>query len=195
MKAFLWVWTRRFIMIVIPLILVGIESFHPSGFSKNVYHELSHIQDCWGILSKIFIWLFAICYLVFDSIAGVSIGHILIMSNENPSLDLNTVKTIVQNLYNDPLVGGKGSFYSLTGSWAWLLGIASAIVAIYRSNRLEPRRKLIPPLILLAFSAFFLYVGHFAPYGPIAFSCFALASLWFEYFHFGPALLHNLPQS
>jgi hypothetical protein len=220
MTVLLKTWPRRFLMIVVPLILVVMESFHPSGFSKDVYHGLSHLadwwkilhicqsflfggmavaavlltlhlEDFWGTLSKVFIWLFAVCYLVFDAIAGISVGSIIVMSQENPNLDLNTVKTIVQNLYNDPFVGGTRSFYSLTGSWSWLLGIASAIVALYRNNRSMPRWQLIPPLILLAISAYFLYVGHFAPYGPIAFFSFALASLWFEYFHFGPCINCN----
>lgn len=216
MAHILWIWTRRFLMIIVPLSLAALECDHPSGFSQNVYDALapmaSHwkllhiyqsflfgamalsayiltekINNFWGILSKIFIWIFVVSYLVFDSTAGVSVGFIIETYQQNPDLDLPTIKKLVQLLYNDPLIGGTNSFFSLVGSWSWLLGIGAAMITIYFDNLLVPRWKLLPPLVLLGISAFALYVGHYSPYGPIAFTSFALAALWFEIFHFGPA--------
>lgn len=214
------IWLRRFVMIVVPLILVFVEWHHPSGFSMNVYQGLFHIShkwkflhlyqsflfgavavgalmltfrinNLWSVLSKIFIWLFAVSYLVFDSTAGVAVGAILEMSQKNQNLDINTIKQIVQQLYNDPIIGGSGSFYSLLGSWAWLLGIVTAMIALFIDNREMSYWKLLPPILLLGISAYTLYVGHYSPYGPIAFMSFGLASLWFEFFHFGPAKLYR----
>jgi len=216
MNAIYRIWGRRIVMIVIPLLLVALEWNHPVGFSKNVSQGLGPVAAWWkylhvfqsflfggiaigavlltcninnflGLLSKVFLWLFAVCYLVFDSTAGISVGYILETSQQNPHMDQNTINEVVQNLYNDRLIGGRSSYFSLTGSWSWLLGIATAIIAIFINNRQYPLWKLAPPLLLLMISAYSLYVGHYPPYGPIAFGCFAAASLWFEVFRFGPA--------
>ncbi len=106
MNHLFWIWTRRLLMIVVPIFLVALEWNHPSGFSKNVYHGLMHMSNWWkhlhiiqsflfgavavgsifltlynntffGTLSKILICLFAISYLVFDSTAGIAVGFIL----------------------------------------------------------------------------------------------------------------------
>jgi len=210
-------WLRRFVMIVVPIALVALEWHHPAGFSKDVFHGLNHlasfwqwlhmaqsflfggiavaaflltyrINNVWGILSKIFVWTFAVCYLVFDSTAGIAVGSILQIHQQNPQLDTGTVQQVVQKLFNDPVIGGVASVYSLMGSWSWLLGIGCAIVALFLDNKGSiSYGKLIPPLCLLLFSGLTLFVGHYYPYGPLAFSSFALAGVWFEYFHYGPA--------
>jgi hypothetical protein len=216
MTHLFFIWARRLFMILVPILLVFLEWNHPSGFSNDVYHGLMHMPGWWkhlhiaqsflfgamavsgiwltlynntifGTLSKILIWLFAICYLVFDSTAGIAVGFILDLPKHIPSLDTESIKKIVQALYNDPVIGGSGSFFSLLGSYTWLFGIICAIVAIFMANTRLPLWKLAPPLVLLGISAYALCVGHYAPYGPIAFGAFALASLWFEYFRFGPA--------
>jgi len=216
MDSFFWIWARRFIMIAVPITLVILEWNHPSGFSKNVYAGLMHMSGWWknlhiiqsflfgavavgavfltlgnnslfGTLSKVFIWIFAVSYLVFDSTAGIAVGFILDMPNKSPDVDVESVKKIVQALYNDPITGGSNSFFSLLGSYSWLFGIFSAIIAIFMANRGLALAKLLPPLIFLGISAYALCVGHYAPYGPIAFFSFAIASIWFEYFDFGPA--------
>lgn len=215
-KKIFWIFIRRFTMIFVPFVLVGLESFHPSGFSQNVYAGLhSHsswwtnlhiaqsflfgaaaigaifltlgVNTLWGTLSKILIWLFAVSYLVFDSTAGIAVGFIMNTYKENPEFDLQTIQKILNLLYNDPIIGGKGSFFSLTGSWSWLIGILSAVIALFLENAILPFWKLLPPLALLCLSAYTLWIGHYAPFGPIAFGSFALAVLWMEIFHFGPS--------
>jgi hypothetical protein len=207
-------------MIVFPLILFYLELHHPVGFSKNVYDGLIGVSDhwfylhifqsilfggvavgaillthhnnnFWGLISKLFIWIFAIAYIVFDSTAGISVGFILDATKHHPDYDVNTIRGVVQLLYSDYLIGGSNSIFSLTGSWAWLLGIISAIIAIGLKYKNLPIWKLAPPFLLLLISAYTLYVGHYPPYGPIAFACFALASIWFEIFKFGPASSKN----
>ncbi|HRD56214.1 MAG TPA: hypothetical protein PLC42_07450 [Parachlamydiaceae bacterium] len=213
MNSVIFTWFRRFVMIVVPIALVFLEWNHPSGFSKNVAAGLSHMSHWWtqlhiiqsflfgivavgaflltlhdngvfGTLSKIFILFFAICYLVFDSTAGIGVGFILGMPERDPTLDIETVNKIAQALYTDKIIGGSGSFFSLFGSWSWLLGIGFAIISIALRNRRLSFWKLILPLLLLAVSAYMLYVGHYSPYGPIAFATFALASVWMDFFGF-----------
>ncbi len=207
---------RCFVMIVVPVVLVALEWNHPSGFGSAVFDGLAplgswwkqlHIiqsflfggvavaaflltcglQGFWAVLSKTALWLFLVCYLVFDSTAGISVGLMIEKTLENPSLDPETMKQMIQLAYKDPVVGGSGSLYSLTGSWAWAVSLIAAVVALYLENRHLSLWKVVPPLVLLLISAYTLYVGHYSPYGPIAFSCFAAASLWFEVFRFGPA--------
>lgn len=207
---------RRFVMIVIPLALVCLEWNHPSGFSSNVFKGLSplgswwknlHIiqsflfgamaaasfyltwnhSSYWAVISRFFIWLFAVCYLVFDSTAGIAVGFMIEQTLVNPSLDKETMIQIIQSTYKDPVIGGSGSLFSLTGSWAWSIGIGTAVLSLFLENNHLPVWKWIPPLSLLLISAYSLNVGHYSPYGPIAFGCFAAAALWFEVFKFGPA--------
>lgn len=213
MNATFFKWFQRLVLIVVPLALMVLEWNHPSGFSKNVYHGLSHMSHWWtmlhiiqsflfgavavgailltfssnglfGSLSKFFIWLFAVSYLVFDSTAGIGVGFILGLSHSHPEINVDVIKSISQLLYSDPIIGGSSSFFSLLGSWSWLIGIAFAIVVIFLNNRIFPLWKLLIPLILLAVSAYSLYVGHYAPYGPIAFGALALSALWMDYFRF-----------
>lgn len=213
MNQMIFTWFRRFVMILVPTALVFLEWHHPSGFSKDVAAGLSHLSLWWtrlhiiqsflfgfvavgaimltlhdhglfGSLSKLFILFFTICYLVFDSTAGIGVGFILGAKERDPTLDLETVHKIAQALYNDKIIGGSGSFFSMFGSWSWLLGIGFAIFSIARRNRLFAIWKLAVPLLLLAVSAYTLYIGHYTPYGPIAFATFAFASLWMDLFGF-----------
>lgn len=213
MNHILFTWFRRFIMIVVPIMLVILEWNHPSGFSKNVSQGLMHMHGWWtqlhiiqsflfgvvavagifltlhdnsffGLVSKFFIWLFAVSYLVFDSTAGIGVGFILGVPERDPTVDIETINKVAQLLYTDSVIGGSGSFFSLLGSWSWLLGIAFAIISIFIRNKRIDIWKLLPPLLLLAVSAYTLYVGHYSPYGPIAFATFALSSLWMDIFNF-----------
>ena len=142
------------------------------------------LNNVWVILSRTFLWLFLVAYLVFDSTAGIAVGFILEKYQHNPTLNPETVKFLVQELFADPVIGGLDSFFSLLGSLSWFFAIFAAIIALYHKYRSLPWWKVLPPLVLLAISGYCLSVGHYPPYGPLAFSSFALASLWFEIFKF-----------
>jgi len=212
----LWDWYRRIVMIGSAIALVCLEWDHPSGFSSAVFEGLAplgswwmhlHIIQSflfgavaiavllltrglytfWAVVSKSALWLFLVCYLVFDSTAGISVGLMVEQALNNPSLDLDSMKELIQIAYKDPIVGGSGSLFSLTGSWAWSVSIIAAVLALYSENKVHPVWKVLPPLALLLVSAYSINVGHYSPYGPIGFACLGAASLWFEVFHFGPA--------
>lgn len=208
----MWVWFRRFVMIIVPLALVLLEHEHAKGFSQNVYAGLidqaswwkwlhifqsflfvgvtiaayiltSDINNIWATISRIFLYFFVVSYLVFDSTAGISVGYLLEQAKEDPSLS-NAVSVLAQNLFSDRIIGGVNSFFSLLGSFSWLFAIVAAIIALHHKYLGWPKRKVIPPLILLGISAYCLFVGHYPPYGPLAFGAFALAGVWFEWFNF-----------
>lgn len=209
----MWIWFRRFVIIAVPLLLAMLEHDHATGFSENVFDGLRNqatwwkmlhiyqsflfaavavgaylltldINNVWAIMSRTFLWFFLIAYLVFDSTAGITVGFIIEKYQHNPSLNLETGKLLVQELFKDPVIGGVNSFFSRLGSFSWLFAIFAALIALYHKYRGLPRWKVFPPLALLAISAYCLFVGHYPPYGPLAFSSFALAGLWFEFFSF-----------
>lgn len=214
------VFIRRITLILTPLLLVALEWGHPSGFSKNVFDGLSphgdywkwlHIyqsilfgavavgafyltansQNLWAIISKCAVWVFAVAFLVFDSTGGIAVGLIIDASLNDPSLNLETVKELSQIIYLDPIVGGSGSLYSLTGSWAWTVALYSACISMLVDAGSKHYLKLSLPILLLLVSGYSLNIGHYSPYGPIAFGCMAAAGLLFELFKVGPAAKPN----
>jgi hypothetical protein len=205
---------RWLVMIGVPLALVAVEWRHPAGANSNVYVTLKpmaqewldihllqlplfglmfvaglnltwSLNGLWPWVSRIALWFFVVFYTALDAIAGLGVGTILV--HQTPQMNAPTVAAVVQQLFNDPIVGGDNSVISLTGSWAWLIAILSAVLALYWENRERPTWQILIPSLLLAVSAYALFKGHARPYGPIAFALFAAASLWFEVFRFGPA--------
>ena len=194
--------------------LVLIERVHPAGVAADVYGGLRTMSNewltihllqvplfglmfvaalnlTWGItgfwawLSRVALWFFVVFYTALDAVAGLAVGTIL----RNQTADMNpaTVAAILQRLFRDPVVGGVGSVISLTGSWAWLIAILAAVLALYWANRARALWQTAVPSVLLVICGYALYVSHTNPAGPIAFACFACASLWFEILRFGPA--------
>jgi hypothetical protein len=200
-------------MIVVPVALVVVEVGHPSGSATDVYRRLNpmpehwlrihllqaplfglmavaalnltwEMKGFWPLLSRVALWFFVVFYTVLDSIVGLAVGTIL--AHQTPAMDAATTAEIVQRLFNDPIVGGNGSLVSRTGSWAWFVAMIAAIVSLFLVNRGRSLSVLFPPLVLLAICAWAIETSHTNPTGPIAFACFALASIWFEIFRFGP---------
>jgi hypothetical protein len=205
---------RWLLMIGVPLTLALIEQKHPAGVAANVYGGLRSISSewlrihllqiplfglmfvaalnlTWGIvgfwawLSRIALWFFVVFYTALDAVAGLAVGTIL--SRQTPEMNPATVAAIVQQLFRDPIVGGVGSVISLTGSWAWLIAMLAAVLGLFWENRTRPVWQTFPPSLLLVVCGYALFVSHTNPAGPIAFACFAGASLWFEILRFGPA--------
>jgi hypothetical protein len=205
---------RWLLMIGVPLVLVAVEWQHPAGANANVYVTLKPMAQewlnihlvqlplfglmfvaalnlTWGLkgkwpwVSRVALWFFVVFYTALDAIAGLAVGTILV--HQTAQMNTATVAAVVQQLFNDPIVGGDSSVVSLIGSWAWLIAILWAVLALYWENRQRPTWQVVVPSLLLIGSGYALFTGHARPYGPIAFALFALASLWFEIFHFGPA--------
>jgi hypothetical protein len=205
---------RWLLMIGVPLALVVVEWRHPADASSDVYVTLKpmarewlnihllqvplfglmfvaalnltwDLNGLWPWVSRVALWFFVVFYTALDAVAGLAVGTILV--HQTPQMSTPTVAAIVQQLFNDPVVGGVNSVVSLTGSWAWLIAILAAVLALYWENRERPTWQILVPSLLLAVSAYALFTSHARPYGPIAFALFAGASLWFEIFRFGPA--------
>ena len=125
------------------------------------------------------ILVFAIYYTVLDAIGGIGLGR-TIMTTEamaasgqlNPQ-QLDGVILLLNAMWIDPLVGGVGSFVSLTGSWAIFIAMLAATLAL-----LLTRRVPWPPLIVLIAFGWELQTSHAAMHGPIAFALLIVASAW-----------------
>jgi hypothetical protein len=130
-------------------------------------------------LARAAILVFAIYYTVLDAIGGIGLGR-TIMTTEamaasgqlNPQ-QLAGVIQLLNAMWTDPLVGGVGSFVSLTGSWAIFIAMLAAALAL-----LLTRRVPWPPLIVLIAFGWELQTSHAAMHGPIAFALLIVASAW-----------------
>jgi hypothetical protein len=70
-------------------------------------------------------------------------------------------------------VGGVGSFFSLTGSWAVFIACVFAAAAL-----LVAKKMWWAPLVVLLAFGWELQESHASPNGPIAFSLLIVAALW-----------------
>jgi hypothetical protein len=125
------------------------------------------------------ILVFAIYYTVLDAIGGIGLGRTIITTEAmaasgqlNPQ-QLDGVILLLNAMWIDPLVGGVGSFVSLTGSWAIFIAMLAATLAL-----LLTRRVPWPPLIVLIAFGWELQTSHAAMHGPIAFALLIVASAW-----------------
>jgi hypothetical protein len=130
-------------------------------------------------LARAAILVFAIYYTVLDAIGGIGLGRTIITTEAmaasgqlNPQ-QLDGVILLLNAMWIDPLVGGVGSFVSLTGSWAIFIAMLAAALAL-----LLTRRVPWPPLIVLIAFGWELQTSHAAMHGPIAFALLIVASAW-----------------
>jgi hypothetical protein len=130
-------------------------------------------------LARAAILVFAIYYTVLDAIGGIGLGRTIITTEAmaasgqlNPQ-QLAGVIQLLNAMWTDPLVGGVGSFVSLTGSWAIFIAMLAAALAL-----LLTRRVPWPPLIVLIAFGWELQTSHAAMHGPIAFALLIVASAW-----------------
>ncbi len=226
-KSALW-WLCLFIA---PLVLLGIELFHPAGFTAHpgMYAYLSRPQPyqpqfqalaypgphwwftlhmiqtpmvglvavgLWllvdpidraqGTTALFLAWLsraatfvFLIYYTSLDAIGGFGLGRTILdlqslaaAGRLNPDQVKGAV-TLLDTVWTDPLVGGVGSFVSLTGSWAAFAAPLLAALAL-----LIARRAPWPALLILVAFGWELQVSHAMPHGPIAFGLLIIAAAW-----------------
>lgn len=192
---------KPFLLVIVPLILAVLEIWHPVGFRSDVFHKLHSKADWWyvlhllqlplfglvgaggilltwgkrGVLARLSVtgfWIFMVFYTAFDAINGISIGAILLDSANYTPNEQATIAQVVQNLYNHPYVGGSHSILSEVASIGWVIGMIPMIYLLAREG--------MPyiTIILYFISTISLWWSHAYPYGPIAFSSFALGSIF-----------------
>jgi hypothetical protein len=127
------------------------------------------------------IFVMAVYFTVLDGIGGISLGRTIVVvqglvadGKLNPA-QLEGVALLLNTMWVDPLVGGLGSFVSLTASWAAF----AAAVLIAAALLLSGRAGWVSVVLLVGFG-WELQTAHAAPHGPIAFALLILAagSVW-----------------
>jgi len=229
-KSALW-WLCLFIA---PLVLLGIELFHPAGFTAHPgmyaylsrpepyqprFHALAYPGPHWwftlhmiqtpmvglvavglwllvdpidraeGAAALFLAWLsraatfvFLVYYTSLDAIGGFGLGRAILdlqslaaAGRLNPDQVKGAV-ALLDTVWTDPLVGGVGSFVSLTGSWAAFAAALLAALALLFA-RLAPW----PALLVLVAFGWELQVSHAMPHGPIAFGLLIIAAAWIRF--------------
>lgn len=196
---------RRLVLFGVPLILGGLEIFHPFPGTSGIVATLSPQLTWWltlhllqlplfGLLavalwlltaglpgwvttiSRIGVWFFVVFYLPLDSIAGIANGIIIRTAQGLPPSQLAGIEQVVQALFYDPLVGGgRFSVLDVLGSLGWLVGVSAAGIALYRAHRMSWM-----PLVLFVLAGILFGNAHTSPFGPLGMLCFLAAALWIE---------------
>jgi hypothetical protein len=146
--------------------------------------QLSLIRPMDSLGARIFAWLsgistfvFVIYYTALDSIGGVGLGR-SIEATERLAAEgrltpeqVQGVALVLNTIWTDPIIGGVGSYISLTGSWAIFFATLFAAAALFLANRAPW-----PSLIILVAFGWELQLSHAMPHGPIAFGLLIISA-------------------
>ena len=126
-------------------------------------------------LARVAIFVFAVYFTVLDAIGGIGLGRTIVVveSLKLSQQQLDPIISLLNTMWTDPLVGGVGSFVSLTASWA-----AFAASALIATTLLLSRRAGWLNMAVLVGFGWELQTSHAAPHGPIAFALLIVASGW-----------------
>jgi hypothetical protein len=130
-------------------------------------------------LSRVATFLFIIYYTALDAIGGSGLARAMLNTEflaakgELKPDQVDGIRRLLDMNWQDPWVGGVGSFISLLGSWAVFVAALSGAVALLLSRRIGW-----PPLIILVAFGWELQVSHASPHGPIAFGLLIIFAVW-----------------
>jgi hypothetical protein len=143
--------------------------------------ELGH-----GVLVAVLAWVsraatfvFIIYYTALDSIGGFGLGRAILNTQSLAAAgklttdQVNGIKLLLDANWQDPWIGGVGSFTSLVGSWSVFVAVVAAVLAL-----LLARRVFWLPLLVLVGFGWELQVSHASPHGPIAFGLLIVSAVW-----------------
>jgi hypothetical protein len=130
-------------------------------------------------LARVAIFVMAVYFTVLDAIGGIGLGKTLLVVEQLAAdgkltqQQVDGVALVLNTTWVDPLIGGIGSFVSLTASWAALAASVLIAVALLASGR----ASLLNMVVLVAFG-WELQTAHASPHGPIAFALLIVAAVW-----------------
>jgi hypothetical protein len=130
-------------------------------------------------LARIAIFVMVVYFTALDAIGGISLGRTILRLQELATdgklaaAQVDGAVVLLNTMWVDPLVGGQGSFVSLTASWAAF----AATVLIAAALLLSRRAGWANMAVLVAFG-WELQTAHSSPHGPIAFALLIVASGW-----------------
>jgi hypothetical protein len=130
-------------------------------------------------LSRVATFLFIIYYTALDAIGGSGLARAMLNTEflaakgELTPEQVDGIRQLLDKNWQDPWVGGVGSFISLLGSWAVFVAALSGAIALLLSRRIGW-----PPLIIFVAFGWELQVSHASPHGPIAFGLLIIFAVW-----------------
>jgi hypothetical protein len=138
---------------------------------------LPAIVTAW--FARVAIFVFAVHFTILDAIGGIGLGKTLLVvqqlaaDGKLSAQHQEGVELVLNATWVDPLIGGVGSFVSLTASWAAF----TSATFIAASLLLSRRAGWLNMAVLVAFG-WELQTAHASPHGPTAFALLIVASLW-----------------
>jgi hypothetical protein len=187
-----------------PLLLAAIELAHPRPGPMLAFHPIAqwlavhYAQIALFPLSalavaalvrgdgspvawfaRIALFTFAVCFVAFDTVAGVAVG-VLVQASERAS-DPAAWRAAIQALWTHPVIGSAGN-----GRAPLLAGLGSCALAfgtLATAGVMRAAGHAWPPVLLLAVSGFGITVfnTHAWPGGPVTFAGIGLASVWLQW--------------
>jgi hypothetical protein len=188
---------ERTLIVGAPLLLAVIELFHPRPhdllrldvkkwlvvhFAQIAFFPLSALAMAWLIrsrtgtaatVSRVALFIFAVGWTAWDSVAGVATGILLRAAHASGSPE--TWRAAIDAVWLNPIMGGAPApLFAIIGAVALSLGAVSAAITLKRAGHSWA------PLVLLGISSFGITVfkTHAWPGGPLTFGGIAIASAW-----------------
>ncbi|MFO1057552.1 MAG: hypothetical protein U1E53_11360 [Dongiaceae bacterium] len=138
------------------------------------------IQEARGVpagLCRVAMLVFAVCFVAFDTAAGVVIGRLLLEAQA--SGDPDRWREPILALWRDPVIGGSGVPAPLLvslGKLGWLVGCAAAAIVL----RQQGASLAVAGLLVVSGLGLYAFMTHAWPGGPVTFGALALAALIVE---------------
>lgn len=124
-------------------------------------------------LCRAAMFVFALCFVVFDTAAGLVVGSLVEAAHASGRPD--AWQAPIHVVWTHPIFGGTNHpLLALLGRVALSVGTVSAAVSLYRAGHSWR------PVLLLALAGCVMYVfpGHSWPGGPLTFGSMAVAIAW-----------------
>jgi hypothetical protein len=199
---------RRVLLLLPPLLLAGLEIIHPqpdetvqalmdvstwfAGFhviqlalTGLVALSVLLLADGFGRanawVTRLGIGVFLVFFSAYDAVAGIGTGLAMRRARDLSAVQQEGVFDVVKDW---PALGAPFAL-SIVGTLGWLAAVGAVALAARRQG--APR----PEWIVFALAAVFLLGGHPFPFGTIAFGCFFIGAVLYEFrasgWHFKPS--------
>jgi hypothetical protein len=194
-------WRESALIVGAPLLLAVLEIFHPHlhdvmGLEPRRWLTIHYAQlplfalvalamvrlvhghvGIPAILTRVAMFIFAVCYLAFDTAAGIVTGILVEAARASGSPE--TWRAAIETVWGHAIIGGSGNtaqppLLAVLGTVMWPLGAIAAAISLRRHGSSWP------PLIVLILTSFglLLFRTHAWPGGPVTFGGLAIAGAW-----------------
>jgi hypothetical protein len=138
--------------------------------------------DPFAVVSRMAFFVFALCFVVFDTAAGIVVGSLVQIADASATPE--AWRTPIQAIWTHPILGGTDSpILAIVGRLTLSVGTIAAAVSLKRAGRPWT------PVVLLALSGCVMNIfhSHSWPGGPVTFGGIALAAAWLQWVRTPPA--------